>query len=121
MPVTKKDSKATPKKNPKSTVNFYAARHHDIQVVTKEQEKRFKLWAKSFDPEVAEVLLTIDSDEWECNPARDTYVRFGWDRRVRVKDLIDWIAFRLEGFREMKFKIPVKVYTAALKQLKAAL
>lgn len=89
--------------------------------VGKAEEAQFKAWARSFGPAVGEVLLTVDSDGWECQPARECYCRFGWWKGMPAKYILGWWMCSLRHLEEMEWWAAFEVYKSAIEDIKRAL
>ena len=94
---------------------------HPTCVQTKDQESQFRAWAKSFTPAVGEVLLTVDSEGWECQPARECYCRVGWWKGMPAKYILGWWMASLRHLEEMEWWDAFAAYESAIEDIKRAL
>lgn len=90
-------------------------------MVSKPEEASFKAWARSFGPEVAEVLLSADGPGWECQPAREAYCRVGWWKGMPARYILGWWISSLRHLEEMECWDALETYEAAIEDIKRAL
>jgi hypothetical protein len=84
-------------------------------------DKNFKEWAKSFEADVAEVLLYADTGEWGQNPARDCYERFGWRREMPSRHIAGWWQWSIREFERDGPEESLPSYRAAFDAIMAIL